>query len=237
MNNKWVKSQKVVNFPFDNFDPTPYLASVPQETILRHKELLEHSRHTINQMKNMRNIDCDEEIIEFDRENCGNSGCIDSIKENDLEMVNDCSGGGGSSTSSTSTLSSSSSSSSTSTTITTIDSAITTVNAIMTNDSNDLSVKHTQSSATASTSSSITGKNNSLHNSGSSGHLSTKRQPTISLGQRKRLVSTSLTKTPVIDGEFTDFHDHRLSNGQDPYDLKYQLYAVVVSIPLYCIVL
>jgi len=30
-----------VHFPFDDFDPTPYLASVPQETILRHKELLE----------------------------------------------------------------------------------------------------------------------------------------------------------------------------------------------------
>lgn len=38
-NGKWVKTQKAVNFPFDEFDPTPYLASVPQETILRHKQL------------------------------------------------------------------------------------------------------------------------------------------------------------------------------------------------------
>lgn len=39
MNNKWIKSQKVVNFPFEDFDPTEFLASVPKETILRHREL------------------------------------------------------------------------------------------------------------------------------------------------------------------------------------------------------
>ncbi|KAJ8954203.1 hypothetical protein NQ318_005798 [Aromia moschata] len=39
VNNKWVKTQKVVNFPFKDFDPTFYLASVPQETILRHRQL------------------------------------------------------------------------------------------------------------------------------------------------------------------------------------------------------
>lgn len=41
VNSKWVKTQKVVDFPFDDFDPTAYLASVPQETILRHKKLKE----------------------------------------------------------------------------------------------------------------------------------------------------------------------------------------------------
>ena len=46
---------------------------------------------------------------------------------------------------------------------------------------------------------------------------------------RKRLVSTSLTKTPVIDGEFIDYNNHQLKPNQDPFDLKYQLYAVVVS--------
>lgn len=43
-NGKWIKTQKAVNFPFDNFDPTPYLASVPQETILRHKQLKEEEK-------------------------------------------------------------------------------------------------------------------------------------------------------------------------------------------------
>ena len=39
VNGKWVKSQKVVNFPFKDFDPTAYLASVPKHTVVRHKEL------------------------------------------------------------------------------------------------------------------------------------------------------------------------------------------------------
>ena len=30
---RWVKSQKVVNFPFKDFDPTDYLASVPRQTV------------------------------------------------------------------------------------------------------------------------------------------------------------------------------------------------------------
>ena len=30
---RWVKSQKVVNFPFREFDPTDYLASVPRQTV------------------------------------------------------------------------------------------------------------------------------------------------------------------------------------------------------------
>jgi hypothetical protein len=39
VNGKWVKSQKVVNFPFNDFDPTAYLASVPKHTVVRHREL------------------------------------------------------------------------------------------------------------------------------------------------------------------------------------------------------
>lgn len=46
MNNKWIKSQKVVNFPFQDFDPTAYLASVPQETSLRHSEILNSKRRS-----------------------------------------------------------------------------------------------------------------------------------------------------------------------------------------------
>lgn len=36
-------------------------------------------------------------------------------------------------------------------------------------------------------------------------------------------------KTPVIDGALIDYHDHRLKDGEDPFDMKYKLYAVVVS--------
>ena len=41
MGNKWVKSQKIVDFPLRDFDPTNYLASVPRQTILIHKAELE----------------------------------------------------------------------------------------------------------------------------------------------------------------------------------------------------
>lgn len=59
---------------------------------------------------------------------------------------------------------------------------------------------------------------------------------------RERLVSTSLTQTPVVDSALQDFHQHRLLSGVDPFDLKYRLYAVVVSVssrpyikfPLFC---
>lgn len=44
---------------------------------------------------------------------------------------------------------------------------------------------------------------------------------------RQRLESTSLTKTPINDKDLKDYHQHKLLKGQDPFDLKYQLYAVV----------
>jgi ubiquitin carboxyl-terminal hydrolase 6/32 len=37
----------------------------------------------------------------------------------------------------------------------------------------------------------------------------------------------------VIDGEFIDYHNHKLKAGDDNFDLKYQLYAVVVSVYLF----
>ncbi|KAK7079386.1 hypothetical protein SK128_000413, partial [Halocaridina rubra] len=38
---KWIKSQKIVDFPLKDFDPTDYLASVPRQTIHLHKAELE----------------------------------------------------------------------------------------------------------------------------------------------------------------------------------------------------
>ncbi|XP_027228164.1 ubiquitin carboxyl-terminal hydrolase 32 isoform X2 [Penaeus vannamei] len=39
--NKWIKSQKIVDFPLRDFDPTEYLASVPRQTIHLHRAELE----------------------------------------------------------------------------------------------------------------------------------------------------------------------------------------------------
>lgn len=46
--------------------------------------------------------------------------------------------------------------------------------------------------------------------------------------RRGRLESTSLLRTPVLDENLEDFHMHHLQEGQNAFDLKYQLYAVVV---------
>ena len=40
VNGRWIKSHKIVDFPNKMLDPTDYLAAIPQQTILRHKELV-----------------------------------------------------------------------------------------------------------------------------------------------------------------------------------------------------
>lgn len=195
VNNKWVKSQKVVNFPFKDFDPTPYLASVPQETILRHKELIEHgSAAPLTNgflSSSSSSIDNDTSPGEMTPEH---SIMSDSIKEVDTIDVDS--------------------------------------NAI--NSSNDehkifekkstIAMGHHKSDTTAF------GSKSNIH---SSKRLS---QTNAANKMRKRLVSTSLIKSPVIDGAFVDYHKHNLDEDQDPFDLKYKLYAVVVSLNVNCLI-
>lgn len=181
VNNRWVKSQKVVNFPFKDFDPTPYLASVPQETILRHKELLEHQ----STQKTLNNDQSDDDVVDSADHSVRHN--IGSIQENSVlaeAVVNQ-------------------------------EIALTskqgTVKAAFEQDQRRRSItNHNGISPTK--------RGGCVGGSGETG-----------TGRRKRLVSTSLTKTPVIDGEFTDFHNHQLIDGEDPYNLNYQLYAVVVN--------
>jgi hypothetical protein len=52
----------------------------------------------------------------------------------------------------------------------------------------------------------------------------------LSVLARERLESMSLVRTPVTDSALQDFHQHRLNLGSDPFNLKYHLYAIVVSI-------
>ncbi|XP_072934687.1 ubiquitin carboxyl-terminal hydrolase 32 [Epargyreus clarus] len=127
VNNKWIKSQKVVNFPFEDFDPTPFLAAVPQETILRHFELKTGIRPS---------LDSDvEDRLSSDSE----SECEDSEGSEPSERP---------------------------------------------------------------------------------------RRPKESRG-RERLQSTSLLNSSIKDDNLVDYHQHHLKEGEDPFDLKYRLYAVV----------
>lgn len=150
VNSKWVKTQKVVNFPFKNFDPTAYLASVPQETILRHKQLLETLK-TNNSQGDLESS-CESSTEKIVEEN-GDDLDDKSVKLVDVE-----------------------------------------------GDSERKAVQHQQ------------------------------KMKERSAGKvRQRLESTSLVKTPINDKDLKDYHQHKLLKGQDPFDLKYQLYAVVVS--------
>lgn len=139
VNNKWIKSQKVVDFPVKGFDPTMYLASVPKETVLRHREIFDDK---INGSK-----------VKNKSENCNcNSG--DVIKTDDNCNYDDSSN---------------------------------VLNFIPKNT------------------------------------------------KRDRLESTSLMTTPIEDSALQDFHQHRLVPGVDPFDLKYNLYSVVVSLEIFIV--
>lgn len=239
VNNKWVKSQKVVNFPFKNFDPTPYLASVPQETILRHKELLEHGNPTNNltngissglntniemdssiselspehsimsySIKEVDNIDAESNVtdlnIDSTYEITGKSDEIQSLNEIPADILNSSMR---QANISTSTKLNNSSNSNTATTTTTTTTA---------NNNNNSSNIRIEQSPSAKASAHPVSRRVSSNNA--------------TMKMRKRLASTSLTKSPVIDGAFVDYHNHHLDEGQDSFDMKYKLYAVVVSI-------
>lgn len=138
-----MKTQKVVNFPYKNFDPTAYLASVPQETILRHHQLKEQNSNDVETENN------GSSEIGSPPETKHSSKLVDIDEDNSNFSVGE----------------------------------------------EEVKVE--------------------------TGNTLQKR--------RQRLESTSLIKTPVIDGDLRDFHEHKLLKGQDAFDLKYQLYAVVVS--------
>lgn len=152
VNNKWIKSQKVVDFPYKNFDPTAFLASIPQETILRHAELRSFKSRSI-----LNTIDAaDDEIFD--------------------------------------------------------------------NDSLTYSLPRDVQCEAAQQDNENSSKSTHSKNFGTE-----RRKSSLFVSNRERLESTSLTKTPVLDDNFVDYHQHKLKPGEDPFDLKYRLYAVVVS--------
>jgi len=56
------------------------------------------------------------------------------------------------------------------------------------------------------------------------GHVEIRKQD---YKPRIRQISTSLVKDPVVDDNLKDFHQHHLSPGRDPLDVKYDMYAMV----------
>lgn len=199
-----MKSQKAVHFPFENFDPTPYLASIPQETILRHRELRESknirstsqnvkktvplngkTKHTLN---NMEKTDDDDNIFDVtDSSNNGNQLKRHENHRNQLgkQII-----------------------------INPLDN-----DEMYTNSPRKMPVQHAPLIYDEINCNNIDTNNheNNINNSETTKY-------------RQRLISTSLDKSPIIDNEFEDFHEHKLKPNEDRFDPKYNLYAVVVSV-------
>lgn len=169
MNTKWVKTQKVVNFPFKDFDPTAYLASIPQHTILRHKEILEQKKKQLEH-----SVESQPEMIMEGNE----------MESSDINRSN-----------------------------------------ISENENNKIQNSGTEQSKL------LVEPHKNISESDSNVSNKVKVSESAIKG-RGRLESTSLLKTPIIDEHLKDYHQHKLQPGQDKFDLKYQLYAVVVSICL-----
>lgn len=231
----------MVHFPFDNFDPTPYLAAVPQETILRHKELLEFS-------------EISQTLAEISEKDDNNAALNDKALETHTSTRTTPSPNNGNTSNNTPTNTSIN---------TTINAKHKPLNGLTKeiqlslNDhvNNLLNLQnHTQildncknivvNSTTANLSNNSDNDNLSqiddlddndessdkiLDNTSIMDCTLRKNEGDGTMTRRKRLISTSLTKTPIIDGEFEDYHQHKLKNGEDKFDPKYKLYAVVVS--------
>ncbi|XP_055373307.1 ubiquitin carboxyl-terminal hydrolase 32 isoform X2 [Condylostylus longicornis] len=240
VNNKWVKSHANVSFPFDNFDPTPYLASVPQETILRHNDL------KIFNYNDLRNSTCNEDDNENDDDSIDIR--IEKNLENDLNEFNNID-----SVNSQIKKSIILSNKNDENVITNEKDA--TINKITQNIDDNIIQKTAKDEIQQKINSyiekqliknkSITvenkksennseesfrknnNKNNNDNNKSNNNNNNNNNNNKNNTINRKRLISTSLVKTPVIDGQFKDYHHHKLKEGADALDLKYKLYAVV----------
>ncbi|XP_025837544.1 ubiquitin carboxyl-terminal hydrolase 32 isoform X2 [Agrilus planipennis] len=182
VNSKWVKTQKVVNFPFKDFDPTPYLAAVPQETIIRHRQLLKKRKNKIL-IENNRTPPTKGNVNEED---------VASVLENDKSVK-----------------------------INNIDDPFLDIKVP---DKGECVIVGENSESASETSRLV----DSEESADEIGNCSIPfGLPKGGSKMRERLISTSLQKTPINDEDLKDFHEHKLLPGQDPFDLKYQLYAVV----------
>ncbi|XP_059216867.1 ubiquitin carboxyl-terminal hydrolase 32 isoform X1 [Stomoxys calcitrans] len=242
VNNKWVKSQKVVNFPFANFDPTPYLAAVPQETILRHKELLE-----LNEISNgITEVEPSAKLNDIKRDkqqkqkhatlatnatttplpnngNNANKNLNGLTKEAQMslnETVNNLMN-----------LQKNLPANPNKNILDNCSNIIDNCN----NENTISSMRRVNENGgvvngdinEAADAQASDGENEEYSDKVLDNAVLRKSGDDRTMTRRKRLISTSLTKTPIVDGAFDDFHQHKLKNGDDPFDPKYNLYAVV----------
>ncbi|XP_046386606.1 ubiquitin carboxyl-terminal hydrolase 32 isoform X1 [Ischnura elegans] len=212
VNGKWIKSQKVVNFPFSNFDPTAYLASVPRQTVIRYQELkgLKELKQKLHKAKHEASA----------RNDVENSESPTSSRVTSPAEDQECVSNAERSRSSFSRLSGK-------------------VNGLSFDDIRDMTSRFRER---RNDTVELIGETNEDDFLGCNeadveeeGVDVLERLPNGDLGRclglaggtRGRIGSTSLATHPVGDGALQDFHQHSLLPDVEPFELKYNLYAVV----------
>ncbi|XP_058975366.1 ubiquitin carboxyl-terminal hydrolase 32 isoform X3 [Musca domestica] len=268
VNNKWVKSQKVVHFPLDDFDPTPYLAAVPQETILRHKELLEMNEisKTLNGINENNEAITTSDITKLQQQQ-QQKEVNEEKDENNLSKAKSQNETTNKITPTANIAALNNGNNAPAAAADTNNKPLNGLTreaqlALNEKVNNILNLQQQQPAAVAATTNKeqildaccniidskccqvngVAGATNAtttladdydeeeeessdkmLDNAA----ILRKAGDDRTMTRRKRLISTSLTKTPIVDGAFEDFHQHKLKKGDDPFDPKYKLYAVV----------
>jgi len=211
VNNKWIKSHKIVDFPINGLDFTDYLAAVPSETLKRYKELSKRtSRKSTNMAAKAETIVEDTEPTATSEDNVSVTTSTVGTNETYTES--------GRSDSQQSDAQSSSN---------------------MDEDPNDSGIETNtygtgypnQEAGSArlergeSASSDVFDVNDSCFTipseSGAGSNIYRSSQ------SRVRSISTSLAQHPIVDHDLQDFHQHNLDPGHHPLHIKYNMYSMV----------
>ena len=207
LNGRWIKSHKIVDFPSQNFDPTDYLAAIPQQTIRRHRELMCNGLTSSSRTSKIVFNHCNGTIKEGSEGESSNRDSIDDLnddpdteEEYEPKMVN----GVHDVDSLASEKALNRSDPATSGYVTAIEDENEETEEVFETESDEVILKcHSNRNAIFS--------------------------PTAER-RRSRQQSTSLMRNPIEDDNLKDFHEHRLSKSKDPFDISYQMYSMVVSI-------
>jgi len=238
VNNKWIKSHKIVDFPVDGLDFTNYLAAVPAETLKRYKELSKRST-LISSMQAETITELNETSNPHDDPN--DSGIESSNGHSTLERP--------SSTTSTLDRPSSTTSSRLEPDDAAAGSSFTAAGASFTA-AGSSRLQRGESSGSDVFDPEPAAGGESSNAAGpppyaSGAELHAAGQPTFASyaagagdkleadmsshkhNVRTRSISTSLVQHPILDDDLMDFHGHRTKPGQNPLDVKYNMYAMV----------
>lgn len=204
VNNRWIKSHKIVDFPLTGLEPIDYLAAVPAATLARHKELLaagvasKMSRNSSSLLSRYSSVapivetsEPNSLVLETEQINVRQASvCSTNDVDVCLETDDDPNDSG-----------------------------------IESNGSNGRG--HPTLERGASSGSSQGGLERGSSTGSGDGVFDQDLVSYIRPKSRTRQISTSLVKNPVMDDNLQDFHNHLLDEGRDPLQVRYSVCSMV----------